>query len=351
MIKTLLFIFTFSNFFYLTTMSQNVGINSSGATPATSAMLDVSSSNSGMLVPRVALTAVNSPINAPATSLLVWNTSTTGTYPNVGFHYFDGTNWVQLTTAVTPTVANSWLLPGNAGTTPGVGVGQNYVGTTDSKDLIIATNATERIKINSSGGIKMTGDFENQELTGNVVSLNSPTVSAPTSSTVIDLGLPTLTGYCPSCTPSYGYLSPNTFGNLNVSGHVIDGTVQSITVEGSGVNNSGVLIMGNVVVKTTNSGSVASVGRYIIFLQRSTVPTFLPASTTTIYKVEDNASSAAVANNPVASASTTTLIYPDLALTAGTYYYRLVYSGLSSVSNGQTPSIADRSMVLLQIKR
>jgi hypothetical protein len=37
--------------------AQNVGINSTGATPAASAMLDISSSNSGLLIPRVALTA------------------------------------------------------------------------------------------------------------------------------------------------------------------------------------------------------------------------------------------------------------------------------------------------------
>jgi hypothetical protein len=63
------------------------------------------------------------------------------------------------------------------------------------------------------------------------------------------------------------------------------------------------------------------------------------------------ASAAAAGTNPVAGAATTTIVYPDLGLAPGTYYYRLVYSGLSGASNGQTLGVADRSFVLLQVKR
>jgi hypothetical protein len=41
----------------------------------------------------------------------------------------------------------TWNLTGNTGTTPGT----NYVGTTDSKDLVIKTNATERIRVRTNG--------------------------------------------------------------------------------------------------------------------------------------------------------------------------------------------------------
>lgn len=57
----------------LTTNAQNVGINTTGATPNASAMLDVDATDRGLLIPRVALTATNmaGPITSPATSLLV----------------------------------------------------------------------------------------------------------------------------------------------------------------------------------------------------------------------------------------------------------------------------------------
>lgn len=81
--------------------SQNVGINNSGATPDNSAILDVSSTDKGLLLPRVALTATNNaaPITTPATSLLVYNTATAGTAPNdvtPGFYFWDGAKWVRL---------------------------------------------------------------------------------------------------------------------------------------------------------------------------------------------------------------------------------------------------------------
>lgn len=78
----------------LSVFGQNVGINATGATPDGSAMLDVNSSTSGLLIPRVALVSNTDPILAPTTSLLVWNTSTTGTYSIPGFYYFNGTTWV-----------------------------------------------------------------------------------------------------------------------------------------------------------------------------------------------------------------------------------------------------------------
>jgi len=78
--------------------SQNVGINDDASTPNSSAMLDVQSTTKGMLIPRVVLTSATdaSTIASPATSLLVYNTATAGTYPdNVvpGFYYWDGTKW------------------------------------------------------------------------------------------------------------------------------------------------------------------------------------------------------------------------------------------------------------------
>ena len=85
---------------YAKTMGQ-VGINSNGAVPHASAMLDVAATNKGVLLPRVALTGTNdnTTILGAATSLLIYNTASAGTSPyNVvpGFYYWDGLQWVTM---------------------------------------------------------------------------------------------------------------------------------------------------------------------------------------------------------------------------------------------------------------
>ncbi|HMI79443.1 MAG TPA: hypothetical protein VK484_11665 [Ferruginibacter sp.] len=71
--------------------SQNIGIGTT--TPNSSAMLDVQSTNKGMLVPRIALTSANaaSPVTSPADALLIYNTATAGSGINAvipGFYYW-----------------------------------------------------------------------------------------------------------------------------------------------------------------------------------------------------------------------------------------------------------------------
>lgn len=82
---------------YLTNvlLSQNVGINGSAAVPDASAMLDVSSSNKGLLIPRVALTSTTdvTTIPSPQTSLMVYNTNASMTGGGVGYYFYDGSAW------------------------------------------------------------------------------------------------------------------------------------------------------------------------------------------------------------------------------------------------------------------
>lgn len=70
-------------------IQQATSINSDGAAPAASAMLDVQATDKGMLVPRMT-TAQRTTIASPATGLLVFDT-TTG-----GFWFYNGTAWVDL---------------------------------------------------------------------------------------------------------------------------------------------------------------------------------------------------------------------------------------------------------------
>ena len=83
----------------LTIFAQGVGINSSNADPDASAILDISSTNKGILVPRVSIGAIgaSSPVSSPATGLLVWNTNSSISGGNgIGFYYWNGSQWKYL---------------------------------------------------------------------------------------------------------------------------------------------------------------------------------------------------------------------------------------------------------------
>ncbi|GIV28031.1 MAG: hypothetical protein KatS3mg027_1845 [Bacteroidia bacterium] len=128
-------------------MAQNVGINTTGATPHNSAMLDVDASNKGLLIPRVALTGTNdvSTITSPATSLMVYNTATAGsgtTAVTPGYYYWGGSAWIRVATD-----GDSWKTIGNSGTNPST----NFLGTTDANDFLIKTNNIDRVRIMNDG--------------------------------------------------------------------------------------------------------------------------------------------------------------------------------------------------------
>ena len=103
-------------------LSAQIGINNTN--PDTSAALDIVSTDSGILIPRLTETQ-RTAISAPATGLLVYQTNNVS-----GFWYYDGIQWIELDK--TP----SWNLTGNAGTDPNV----NFLGTTDDLDIIFRRN-------------------------------------------------------------------------------------------------------------------------------------------------------------------------------------------------------------------
>ncbi len=127
--------------------AQNVGISNGSFTPDASAGLEIRFTDKGLLIPRVALmsTSSASPITSPATSLLVYNTATTGDV-TPGYYYWTGSKWMRLL-AVDDKVA--WLLTGNSGTTPAT----NFLGTADAQPLVIKTNNAERSRILSNGQV------------------------------------------------------------------------------------------------------------------------------------------------------------------------------------------------------
>ncbi|PQB03731.1 hypothetical protein BST85_01545 [Aureitalea marina] len=132
-----------------------VGINTTS--PADGAMLDITASDKGVLIPRVALTStlLSAPVTPePVTGVLVFNTSTAGTVPNdvePGFYWWDGVQWVALEAeaeVTTDDLDDKWDLLGNAGTDQSV----NFVGTTDNTGLTMRTNNVQRFRVTTQGG-------------------------------------------------------------------------------------------------------------------------------------------------------------------------------------------------------
>ena len=95
-----LLVFLISALALTNSFAQNVAINADASLPNSSAMLDVKSTNKGMLIPRVALTGTAdiTTIPSPATSLMIYNTTAAGSGTTAvvpGYYYWDGT-WVRM---------------------------------------------------------------------------------------------------------------------------------------------------------------------------------------------------------------------------------------------------------------
>ncbi len=117
----------------LISFAQNVGIGT--LTPEASAKLEISSSNSGLLIPRMNKAQRNA-ITTPAQGLLVFQNAP----DSVGFYYYNSGRWIWLQNA--SGAGSGWSTTGNAGTDTSV----NFIGTTDDMPLKFKVN-------NQTGGI------------------------------------------------------------------------------------------------------------------------------------------------------------------------------------------------------
>ena len=103
---------------------NNVGIGT--ASPNTNALLDITSTTKGVLIPRMNSTQMNA-ITSP-TGIMVYNTDSNA------FAYRNATAWVFLKGNVIN--SNNWNTLGNAGTSSA----SHFIGTTNDQDLIFKRN-------------------------------------------------------------------------------------------------------------------------------------------------------------------------------------------------------------------
>lgn len=109
--------------------------------PDPSAILDISSTTKGILVPRMSTLQRNA-VPSPAIGLLLYDTTLKG------FYGYDGTNWTQ---DVFGTV--KWSLKGNTGTNSAI----DFLGTTDAQPLLFRTSNATAMSIAEDGGVTVGG--------------------------------------------------------------------------------------------------------------------------------------------------------------------------------------------------
>ena len=137
-----------------------VGIGNTNPNP--NALLEIGdgTDSGGIILPRVALSNLISfsPLTSHIEGMIVYNTSDTEDV-SPGFYYNDGACWCRINADTT----TAWATTGNAGTTAST----NFLGTTDEIDLVLATNNTTALTINT----------EQRLLASNLGTKNSPTYS------------------------------------------------------------------------------------------------------------------------------------------------------------------------------
>ena len=255
---------------YLISAQQGVGINTDGSAPHPSAMLEIKSTNKGLLIPRMT-SGERDAINSPALGLLVYETTSNSIWA------FNGTSWTQLGTGGSG--GNSpWVVSGNNiynSNSGNVGIGVNaptaklhLSGLMKIDDgQIDIDNAIGQFRILSNGSpkgyFKLNGSSGDIEIGTNVLYNDIGKLTLETKST------PRLT-ILPNGNVGIGTIVPSTKfdvnGTIHTSGRIeADGVVEVrggfSAIAGAGLYVTGTsLLEGNVTANgnATVSGNINS---------------------------------------------------------------------------------------------
>lgn len=85
--------------------AQGMAVNTTGASAATTAMMDVSSTTKGFLAPRLTTAQMNA-ISSPATGLMIYNTTASS------FYFYNGSAWTAISASGAPTGSAGGALTG-----------------------------------------------------------------------------------------------------------------------------------------------------------------------------------------------------------------------------------------------
>lgn len=119
-----------------TAWAQNVGINEDQSVPDASAMLDISSTSKGLLIPRVS-TAERTAISSPAIGLVVFDTDLSS------FYYYTSADWRVMKTIATGTSSSD--VPDSPYT------GQLYFDTAGEKLFVYVSTGWAEVSLGTAG--------------------------------------------------------------------------------------------------------------------------------------------------------------------------------------------------------
>ena len=128
--------------FAFAAQAQNMGVNN--PTPHTKSLLDLTSTDKGLLIPRMTQTqrtAMFPSADATASGMLVYQTDNI-----TGFYYYDGSAWQYIGNGST-----GWSTIGNAGTSSST----NFMGTTDIQDVVFKSNNAEGMRLKATNKLQL----------------------------------------------------------------------------------------------------------------------------------------------------------------------------------------------------
>ncbi len=193
-----------------TSIFSQVGIGTTN--PSSSSALDINSTNSGLLIPRVNLTSTTDVVTipSPATSVLVYNRATTSDVVP-GFYFWD-TKWNLLQDSKT----TDWKVSGNAITAG------NFLGTTNNQDLILKVNNSNVAKFDKNTSITLgtssniTPGVANSIILGNQAAVSSPNSMALGYQTAVSGQYATAIGYQAQTSQDYAVVLGSTNTNSKI---------------------------------------------------------------------------------------------------------------------------------------
>jgi trimeric autotransporter adhesin len=143
---------------------SQVSITNDGSLPDNSAMLDIKSTEKGMLVPRMTTTQ-RTAIASPAAGLLVFDNTTNS------FWFYNGSSWTNLTASG----GTGWLLTGNTATDTSV----NFIGTTDNMPLYFKIN-NSKVGVLSNDNVLIGKGAGNSTTSTGIIAIGRGTLSKNT---------------------------------------------------------------------------------------------------------------------------------------------------------------------------
>jgi hypothetical protein len=227
--------------FHFFCKGQSFGIGTDN--PDASSILDVSSSNRGILIPRISIADANdaAPVSAPAISLLVYNTNVSiANGKGTGYYYWEGSKWTPLLDYPSvkngltySTIAEGIKLGGDLSENTTINL-DNFDFTynlNNSGNFIVQESGNTKLRIHSNGHVSISGDNEVGDFNVNGTSYFSNDITLRRNDVNTGDDLVILTNQA-----NNGVINVYENDNLN---HIISGKQESVFNE-QGLNNADV---------------------------------------------------------------------------------------------------------------